>query len=63
LVILQEQPRRERGFSVKAAPLEHLCRYITRPSIATQRLPVDGQGRVVYRYKQPFRDGSTNVAL
>jgi hypothetical protein len=30
--------------------LERLCRYITRPPIATQRLSVDGQGRVVYRY-------------
>jgi hypothetical protein len=33
------------------------------PPIATKRLSVDGQGRVVYRYKQPFRDGSTHVAL
>jgi hypothetical protein len=24
---------------------------------------VDAQGRVVYRYKQPFRDGSTHVVL
>jgi len=31
--------------------------------IATKRLSVDGQGRVVYRYKQPFRDGSTHVVL
>jgi len=43
--------------------LERLCRYITRPPIATQRLSIDGQGRVVYRYKQPFRDGSTHVVL
>jgi hypothetical protein len=35
--------------------LERLCRYITRPPIATKRLSTDGQGRVVYRYKQPFR--------
>jgi len=32
-------------------------------TIATQQLSVDGQGRVVYRYKQPFRDGSTHVVL
>jgi len=38
--------------------LERLCRYITRPPIATKRLSVDNQGRVVYRYKQPFRDGT-----
>jgi hypothetical protein len=31
--------------------------------IATKRLSVDARGRVVYRYKQPFRDGSTHVIL
>ena len=60
------------GFSLHAASvceahqrsrLERLCRYITRPPIATKRLSTDGQGRVVYRYKQPFRDGSTHVIL
>jgi hypothetical protein len=59
------------GFSLHAATvceahqrdkLERLCRYITRPPIATKRLSVDAQGRVVYRYK-PFRDGSTHVVL
>jgi hypothetical protein len=24
---------------------------------------VDAQGRVVYRYKRPFRDGSTRIVL
>ena len=43
--------------------LECLCRYITRPPVATKRLSVDRQGRVVYEYKQPFRDGSTHVVL
>jgi hypothetical protein len=43
--------------------LERLCRYITRPPVATQRLSQDARGRVVYRYKQPFRDGSTHVVL
>jgi hypothetical protein len=60
------------GFSLRAATvreahqrsrLERLCRSITRPPIATQRLSVDGRGRVVYRCKQPFRDGSTHVVL
>lgn len=63
---------RASGFSLHAAivcetwqrsRLERLCRYITRPPIATKRLSVDGQGRVVYRYKHPFRDGSTHVVL
>jgi hypothetical protein len=43
--------------------LERLCRYITRPPIATKRLSVEGRGRVVYRHKQPFRDGSMHVIL
>lgn len=63
---------RRSGFSLHAATvceawrrsrLERLCRYITRPPIATKRLSVDGRGRVVYRYKHPFRDGSTHVVL
>ncbi|MEJ8569426.1 transposase [Elongatibacter sediminis] len=45
------------GFSLHAATvseahqrskLERLCRYITRPPIATKRLSVDRRGRVVY---------------
>jgi hypothetical protein len=74
---LEEAPNnpllaRRAGFSLHAATvceahqrsrLERLCRYITRPPIATKRLSVDHQGRVVYRYKQPFRDGSTHVVL
>ena len=60
------------GFSLHAAivceawqrsRLERLCRYITRPPIATKRLSVDDRGRIVYRYKHPFRDGSTHVVL
>ena len=60
------------GFSLHAgtacevwqrSKLERLCRYITRPPIATKRLSVDMRGRVVYRYKRPFRDGSTHVVL
>jgi quercetin dioxygenase-like cupin family protein len=31
--------------------------------VATKRLSVDPQGRVMYRYKQPCRDGSTHVVL
>ena len=55
------------GFSVHAGTvceayqrsrLERLCRYITRPPVATKRLSVDRHGRVVYQYKQPFRDGT-----
>jgi hypothetical protein len=60
------------GFSLHAgtvceahqrSKLERLCRYVTRPPIATKRLSIDDRGRVVYRYKRPFRDGSTHVIL
>ncbi len=60
------------GFSLHAATvceahqrskLERLCRYITRGPIAARRLSVDDRGRVIYRYKRPFRDGSTHVVL
>ncbi|NNL05977.1 MAG: IS91 family transposase, partial [Xanthomonadales bacterium] len=63
---------RRPGFSLHAASvceawqrsrLARLCRYITRPPIATKRLSVDERGRVVYHYKHPFRDGSTHVVL
>jgi len=63
---------RRAGFSLHAATvceshqrsrLERLCRYIPRPPIATRRLSVDDRNRIVYRYKQPCRDGSTHVVL
>lgn len=74
---LEEEPTisllaRMYGFSLHAGTvceahqrrkLDRLCRYITRPPIATKRLSVDDHGRVVYRYKRPFRDGSTHVVL
>ncbi len=74
---LEETPERAllakvAGFSLHAATvceawqqsrLERLCRYVTRPPIATKRLSVDDRGRVVYQYKHPFRDGSTHVVL
>ena len=74
---LEEEPTipllaRMYGFSLHAgtvceahqrSKLERLCRYITRPPIATKRLSVDDLGQVVYRYKRPFRDGSTHVVL
>ena len=60
------------GFSLNAAvacqarqraKLERLCRYMSRPPIALQRLSLDGDGLVVYELKHPFRDGTTHVLL
>ena len=60
------------GFSLHAATvreaaqrdkLEKLCRHIVRPAIANERLSTNDRGQVIYRFKQPFRDGSTHVVL
>ena len=40
-----------------------LCRYIARPAIASERLSTNDRGQVIYRFKQPFRDGSTHIVL
>lgn len=55
------------GFSLHAAVrigayqrkrLERLCRYVTRPPIANERLSRDGQGQVVLQLKSPWRNGN-----
>ena len=57
------------GFSLHAATVreaaqrDKLCRHIARPAIANERLSTNDRGQVIYRFKQPFRDGSTHVAL
>jgi len=42
---------------------EHLCRYITRPAIANERLARNGAGQVVLTLKTPYRDGTTHVVM
>jgi hypothetical protein len=58
------------GFSLHAgvatktnerAKLERLCRYITRPAVATKRLSMTRNGRVRYELKTPWRNGTTHV--
>ena len=43
--------------------LEQLCRYITRPAIANERLAVNPAGQVVLRLKTPYRDGTTQIVM
>ena len=63
---------RQPGFSLLAATvceaaqrdkLEKLCRHIARPAIANERLSTNDRGQVIYRFEQPFRDGSTRIVL
>ena len=41
--------------------LERLCRYVSRPPIASERLSRLVDGRVLYRLKRRWRDGTTHV--
>jgi Putative transposase len=58
------------GFSVHAnvsipahdrIRLERLCRYAARPAVATERLSNLPDGRLLYRLKRPWRNGTTAV--
>jgi hypothetical protein len=59
------------GFSLHAAcagarsaqGLEHLCRYITRPAIANERLKRNRAGDVVLQLKSAFMDGTPISSL
>jgi Putative transposase len=60
------------GFSLHAAvrwgadqrkELEHLCRYITRPAIANERLKRNRVGQVVLQLKSAFKDGTTHIVM
>jgi hypothetical protein len=42
---------------------ERLCRYISRPAVATPRLSLSSTGKVLYTLKTPYRDGTTQVAF
>jgi hypothetical protein len=43
--------------------VERLCRYITRPAIANERLSRNAKGQVVLRLKSPYRDGTTHIVM
>ncbi len=60
------------GFSLHAAvrcaaherqSLERLCRYITRPAIANERVRCNAAGQVVLTLKTPWRDGTTHLVM
>jgi Putative transposase len=60
------------GFSLHAgvdiAPhqrqkLERLCRYVSRPPRACERLALSASGDVRYTLKTPYRDGTTHIVL
>jgi Putative transposase/Transposase zinc-binding domain len=62
----------EQGFSLHAAvrchanerlKLERLCRYITRPALASDRVKINAKGQVELKLKTPWRDGTTHHVM
>jgi putative transposase len=52
------------GLALLGAPrTQHLCRYITRPAIANERLTLNRAGQVVLTLKTPYRDGTTHIVM
>jgi Putative transposase len=60
------------GFSLHAAvrcgagqrkTLERLCRYITRPALANDRVQMNASGQVELKLKTPWRDGTTHQVM
>ncbi|MGH8701298.1 MAG: transposase [Burkholderiales bacterium] len=43
--------------------LEHLCRYITRPALANERLKRNRAGDVVLQLKTAYQDGTTHIVM
>ena len=42
---------------------EQLCRYITRPAIANERLKLNSAGVVVLQLKSPYKEGTTHLVM
>jgi hypothetical protein len=68
----QQRCANEHGFSLHAEvrcamnqrhKLEQLCRYITRPAIANERLKLNNAGDVVLQLKSPYQDGTTHIVM
>jgi hypothetical protein len=43
--------------------LEQLCRYITRPALANERIQTNAAGQLVPRLKTPWREGTTHLVM
>lgn len=63
---------RAAGFSLHAgvdvapgerAKLEHLCRYVSRPPVAEERMALISPGQIRYTLKTPYRNGTTHIVV
>jgi Putative transposase/Glutaredoxin len=53
---------KESGVDFEAVDYQ-LCRYITRPAIANERLKRNRAGQVVLQLKSPYKDGTTHIVM
>ena len=54
------------GVSAKAHQrdkIERLCRYIARPAVSTHRMERLPDGKISYKLKTPYKDGTTHVVF
>ena len=49
--------------AAQRARLERLARYVARPPLCQDRLSLSRDGRVVYRFRRPWRNGKEAVVL
>lgn len=49
------------SFLDRQRKLERLCRYACRPPVATERVSLLEDGRLLYRLKRRWRDGTSHV--
>ena len=57
------QPRPPPRAADDRQALGQLCRYITRPALATERVQTNAAGQVVLKLKTPWRDGTTHLVM
>jgi Putative transposase len=43
--------------------IARLCRYITRPALANERVKINAEGQVELKLKTPWRDGTTHHVM
>jgi len=56
-------PAAVRGAADDRKALAQLCRYITRPALANERVQCNAAGQVVLELKTPWRDGTTHLVM
>ena len=49
--------------AIASASRENLLRYAARPAIAAERLSLAKDGRIFYKFKRRWKDGSSAIAL